>query len=135
MARIPTRNRGPQGRAIIRSQQQRYLRADTILRYLLQTDDAVDTMIKCNPSEVQLITTDQSLYEAFGSIKNYDDINLRNLVKFLEVVDIVSFREKIRKPRKILSEKRVEELRKQALSKQDPVEGSMQDYIENKETR
>lgn len=122
MTQIPVRDNRAYGNSMSRKQQ-RYLTAEAILRYLLQTDDSIDTMIKCNPSDVRLVTTDQSLYEALGSVKNYDDINLRNLIKFLEVVDIVSFREKIRKPRKILSEKRVEELRKQALSTQDPVTG------------
>ncbi len=132
MARIPIRNNRAYGNSV-RPKQQRYLTAEAILRYLLQTDDSIDTMIKCNPSGVRLVTTDQSLYEAFGSIKNYDDINLRNLVKFLEVVDIVSFREKMRKPRKILSEKRVEELRKQALSTQDPVTGLISQDTTHKE--
>lgn len=136
MARIPVHDNRAYGSSA-RGKQQRYLKAGVILRYLLQTDDAVDTMIKCNPGKVQLITTDQSLYEALGSVKDYDSINLRNLIKFLEVVDIVSFREKMGKQRKILTESRVEELRKGALSAQDPVRGSTlhHDNKENEEAR
>ena len=95
---------------------ERYLTAEALLRYLLQADDSMDTLIKCNPKEEHLVTTDQSLYEAVGSLKGYDNVNLRNLVKLLEVVDIVSFGERMDTPRTILTEERVEELRKAALS-------------------
>lgn len=134
MARIPVQGGRAYGNRM-KEQQQRYLKAEAILRYLLQTDDAIDTMIKCNPGEVQLVTTDQSMYEALGSIKDYDDISLRNLIKFLEVVDIVSFREKMGKQRKILTESRVEELRKSALSSQDPVAGPTHDTKKKEEAR
>ena len=96
---------------------QRYLTAEAILRYLLEADDAIDTLIKCKPGGVSLISTDQSIYEALVSVKDYDSVNLRNLVKFLEVVDIVSYQEKFGQRRSILTERRVEELRKMALSK------------------
>ena len=95
---------------------ERYLTAEALLRYLLQADDSMDTLIKCNPKEEHLVTTDQSLYEAVGSLKGYDNVNLRNLVKLLEVVDIVSLGERMASPRTILTEERVDELRKAALS-------------------
>ncbi len=118
MARIPINSRTPNSRTPPpqRRRHQHYLKADIILRYLLQTDDSVDTLIKCNPGNCRLVTTDQSLYEALGAVKDYDNVNLRNLVKFLEVVDVVSFKEKMSKPRKILTDSRVELLRKAALA-------------------
>lgn len=123
MTRITIRQGGPEGpqrqeqprRASGRGRE-RYLTAEALLRYLLQADDSMDTLIKCNPQGERLVTTDQSIYEAVGSLKGYDNVNLRNLVKLLEVVDIVSFSERMASPRTILTEGRVDELRKAALS-------------------
>lgn len=96
-----------------------YLDAKTILSYLLGTDERIDTLVKCKPGELTLMTSDQSLYEALGSLQNYDDFNVRNLIKFLEVVDVLSFRFDMKKRRKILTHERVEELRKAALHSKD----------------
>ncbi len=92
------------------------LKASAILKYFLGTDDEIDTLIKCKPSNVELSCFDQSLYEALGSLKNYDDFDFRKLVKFLESVDIVSYKSNVQE-RPILTEERVEELRQEALKK------------------
>ena len=92
------------------------LKASAILKYFLGTNDKIDTLIKCKPSNVDLSCFDQSLYEALGSLKEYDDFDFRKLVKFLESVDIVSFKKNV-KERPILTDKRVEELREEALKK------------------
>ena len=94
------------------------LKASAIVKYFLGTDDEIDTLITCKPSNVELSCYDQSLYEALGSLTDYDDFNFRKLVKFLESVDIVSFKRQLRKPRPLLTDKRVEELRKDALKKE-----------------
>ena len=65
----------------------------------------------CKPNNIELVTTDQSLYEAIGSIEDKKKIDYAKLVKFLEVVNIVSFKEKMQKPRTILKDERVKELR------------------------
>ena len=83
-----------------------YLTSEAILKYFLNTSDQIDTLIMCKGSEINISTTDQNLYEALGSIMNYDDFKPNKLVKFLEVVAIDHA------PKKILTHERVEELRK-----------------------
>ena len=91
------------------------LKAEDILRYLIANDEKVDTHIMCKPNNIDLITTDYSLYEAMGSIKPYDEFKLNKLTKLLEVVDITTYRHANRKEKPILKDERVEELRKLAL--------------------
>ena len=100
-----------------KKQKSMILKASAILKYFLGTDDKIDTLIKCKPDNVELSCFDQSLYEALGSFKDYDDFDFRKLVKFLESVDIVSFKNTVNKKRPILTDKRVEELRQEALKK------------------
>jgi len=99
--------------------QKLYLKAGAILKYFLGTSDKIETLVMCRSNEVDLVTTDQDLYEALGSIKDYDNFNQRKLVKFLEVVEIGSLKRVKGKERTILSHERVEELRKIALKKED----------------
>jgi hypothetical protein len=96
--------------------QKMILKASAILKYFLGTDDKIDTLIKCKPDNVELMSYDQSMYEALGSLKDYDGFDFRKLVKFIESVDIISYREKYGK-RPILTDERVDELRKEALKK------------------
>jgi hypothetical protein len=105
------------GPNIVQQRTARMLKAEDILAYLLDTDDALDTLIKCKPSDVDLISYDQSLYEALGSFKDYDEFNFRKLVKLIESADIVSFKGSLHQPRPVLTEERVEELRQKALAK------------------
>jgi hypothetical protein len=93
------------------------LQADGILKYFLGTDDDIDTLIKCKPSSVELVCLDQSLYEALGSLKDYDEFDFRKLVKFLEAVEIISYKFNLKRGRPVLTETRVEELRTAALAK------------------
>ena len=86
------------------------LSAGDILKYLLGTDDKIDTLIKCRADEI-IITTDKEIYEALGSVKSYDDFSLPKLVKFFEAVIIKPDNRK-----NILTHEKVEELRKSALS-------------------
>ncbi len=99
--------------------QKLYLKAGAILKYFLGTSDKIDTLIMCRNNEMDLVTTDQDLYEALGSLKDYDNFNQRKLVKFLEVVEVGSLKRVKGKERTILSHERVEELRKIALKKDD----------------
>ncbi|MEM0231330.1 MAG: hypothetical protein QXW00_01900 [Candidatus Woesearchaeota archaeon] len=94
-----------------------FLSPESILKYLLGTDDYIDTMISCRGSEFEISTYDYNLYEAVGSIKPYDTFKLARLVKLLEVVKILPL-EGTSRP--ILKEERVEELRRIALSGSTP---------------
>ncbi|MBA3064409.1 hypothetical protein FP803_03140 [Candidatus Woesearchaeota archaeon] len=99
--------------------QKLYLKAGAILKYFLGTSNKIETIILCRNNEIDLVTTDQDLYEALGSLKDYDNFNQRKLVKFLEVVEIGSLKRVKGEERTILSHERVEELRKIALKKDD----------------
>jgi len=95
--------------------QKSYLKAEAIYRFLLNLDDALDTLIMCRSSEVELVTTDQSIYEAIGAVEDKASINLNKLTKLLEVADILSFKESMKKQRKILTNERVSQIRGQEL--------------------
>ena len=99
--------------------QKLYLKAGAILKYFLGTSNKIENLILCKNNEVDLVTTDQDLYEALGSLKDYDNFNQRKLVKFLEVVEIGSLKRVKGRERSILTHERVEELRKIALKKED----------------
>ena len=94
------------------NKQKMYLKADAILKYLMGEDN-LHTLITTQNTEVDLVTTDQSLYEALGSVHNRDEINMNLLVKLLEVTTVLSYKETMKQDRKILTEDRVEELRKE----------------------
>ncbi len=99
--------------------QKSYLNPETILKYFISKDEKVDTLIICNRPDSNLVTTDHALYEALGSIKENDNFNWRKLVKFLETVQVISYENVHRKTKPLLTDKRVEELRKKALSKEE----------------
>jgi len=91
------------------------LKPELILRYLISDHDETDTLIMCNSSKYNLVTTDQNIYQALCCIKPEDSFNMNKLKKLFEVADVHSFKEKFRKAKIIVTEKRVEELRKLAL--------------------
>ena len=87
-----------------------YLTSEAILKYFIGISDQIDTLIMCKGTEVNIVTTDQNLYEALGSIMDHNRFKSSRLVKFFEVVSIEHA------PKKILTYERVEELRKMALA-------------------
>ncbi|AJF60896.1 TPA: hypothetical protein HA239_03355 [Candidatus Woesearchaeota archaeon] len=93
------------------NKQKMYLKPEAILKYLMG-EEKLHTLITTQNTEVNLITTDQSLYEALGSVDDRSKINLNLLVKLLEVVKIVPHDEMAKEERKVLSPERAEELRK-----------------------
>ena len=92
-----------------------YINSEKILRYLVTDDDALDTLIMCKSAEIELITTDFNLHEAIGSIKDKDNFRLNKLAKFFETVKVVSYQNVKQKPKPILKEERLRELRKKVL--------------------
>jgi hypothetical protein len=92
----------------------RTLTSTEVLRYLLGIDENLDTLIKCKPDNISLICIDHSMYEAMGSIKNYEKFDYRKLVKFLESVDIISYKNNVARNRPILTDSRVESLLNEA---------------------
>jgi hypothetical protein len=90
-----------------------FLDAGKILRYLIGGDEKMETLIICNPYRQRFITTDQEVYHALGSVKEYDEFRLNKLAKLFEVV---SMRTVARK--KLLTDEIVDKLRADALSNQ-----------------
>ena len=88
-----------------------YLGPDVILKYLMGEEN-LHTLITTQNTEVDLVTTDQNLYEALGSVKERNEININLLVKLLEVATIMPHSEMMKEERKILTPEKVEELRK-----------------------
>jgi hypothetical protein len=92
------------------NKQKLYLKAEAILKYL-KGEDKLHTLITTQNTEVDLITTDQSLYEALGSVENRNEIDINLLVKLLEVTTIMPFKEMMKEERSLLTPKRAQELR------------------------
>ena len=88
-----------------------FLEAEAILRYLLDSDDAVDTLVTCKSTEVDLMTSIQALYAALGSVEDRDNFKLNKLIKLLEVTKFVD------NGRKVLTHEFVDELRTKSFSK------------------
>ena len=91
------------------------LTSETILKYLLGTDEKIETIILCKPENTELVTTDMNLYEALGSVKPYDNVQLNKLTKLIEVAHIISHKQQTGSNKLILKEERVEQLRKNAI--------------------
>jgi len=125
----PNNPSGPIRPNIVQQRMTRMLKAEDMLAYLLGTDDALDTLIKCKPSDIDLICYDQSLYEALGSFKDYDDFNFRKLVKLIESSDIISFKASLHQVRPVLTEQRVEELRQKALARNNNTKGPQKEGV------
>lgn len=102
-----------------KGKQKMYLKPEALLKFFLGTDDEIDTLIKCKGSEIELVTYDHDLYEALGSLKDYDSLDVRKLIKLFEVVDILSYKKSLGKEKPILTHERVEQLRKLALSREE----------------
>lgn len=81
-----------------------------ILRYLIRNDEKLDTLIICNPDQIRFVTTDQEVYHALGSVKEYDEFRLNRLAKFFEQVSIRTVARK-----QLLTDGIVEKLRANAL--------------------
>ena len=92
------------------TQQKFFLKAESIYRYFMGRSDKIETLIMCKPENTVLVTFDQSLYEALGAIEDRSKIDYNKLIKFLEVVDVQSFKEKVGE-RKILKQERVDEIK------------------------
>lgn len=99
------------------NQNREFLKAAQILRYLISDDEDMSTKILCNLEQKNFVTTDKELYEALGSIKDYDDFKRAKLTKFFEVVDVYPFKMAAKRVKPILTFKKVEQLRKEALQK------------------
>lgn len=93
----------------MQQQERKTLPTQQILEYFLQENSDTERQILGSRN---LITTDHSLYEALGSIYESDGFNWRKIVKFLEAVKVVSFENVTQRKKPILTQKRVEELRK-----------------------
>jgi len=87
------------------------LKAEHILMFFIGTDEKLDDLIIFHPDIYDLTTTDLALYQALGSIKEYDNFQRAKLVKFLEAVSVTTL------PKTVLTHDRVEFLRKLALQK------------------
>ena len=93
--------------------QRMMLKTEAILRYFLGSSEKIETLVMCKPDNIDLVCYDQSLYEAVGSLKPEEKEDaIRKLTKFLESVEVVSFKEKTKNNRIILKQERVDELRK-----------------------
>ena len=91
-----------------------FLEAGRILRYLIGSDDKLDTLIICNPYKQRFVTTDQEVCHALGSVKEYDSFRLKKLAKFFETVSIRAVARK-----QVLTDEVVEKLRSEALRKEE----------------
>ena len=92
-----------------------FVKASTILKYLITKDDETDTLITCKTSEISLMTSDFEVYQSLASITEADNFDLNRLKKFFEVVEISSYENYTKKQKPILKQEDVEKIRKEAL--------------------
>ena len=92
-----------------------FLTADMILKYIATTDEAIDTLITCKNTDYDFVTTDLEVYNALGSIQSYDQVNINRLKKLFEVTTVDSFEKNSGRPKPILTQEKVGEIRKLAL--------------------
>ncbi|MFC1741567.1 hypothetical protein ACFL3V_03455 [Nanoarchaeota archaeon] len=90
-----------------------FIDAPKILRYLIGSDEKLETHIICNPHKHCFVTTDQEVYHALGAVKEYDNFRLNKLAKFFEAVSIRTVAKK-----QLLTEEIVDTLRHDALRKE-----------------
>ena len=109
-------NKGNEYTPYYQRKQRIFLNSETLLKYFLGVDDYIDTLITCRGTQFDLRTCDYYLYEALGSLKEYDDFKLNKLVKLLEVVTVMPFEECKKREKPILTHERVKELRQKVLS-------------------
>lgn len=88
-----------------------FLKAESILKYLISDDEEINKLILCKPANLELVTNDYEIYLAMGSLQDYDPLKRNKLTKFFEQVSV---NHQPNKP--VLTDKKVEELRKSALN-------------------
>ncbi len=100
------------------NKQQLYLGTEQILRYLLNTDEKIDTLITCKGTEMQITTYDSDVYQALGSLTPEEkQESFPRTVKLLEVADIIPFRITSGTEKRILTSERIAQLRAIATKK------------------
>jgi len=88
------------------------LRPEHILRFFITEDSRLDDLIIFHHDQFELMMTDVGLYEALGSLKEYDDFKKAKLVKLLEVTRLIP------STKILLTHDRVEQVRKLALKEE-----------------
>ena len=92
-----------------------FVKASTILKYLITDDDKTDTLITCKSNEVNLMTSDFEVHQTLACINEDDNFNLNKLKKFFEVVEISSYENYTKKQKPILKQEDVDKIREEAL--------------------
>jgi len=88
------------------------VKPEAIIKYMLNKSEELDTLITCKADTVNLVTTDQALYEALASIDR-EKISYPKLIKLLEVTEVASLQMWKNEKRSILTPERAEELKRE----------------------
>lgn len=91
------------------------LNSEAILRFLMGSDEKIETMVMCKDPNVDLVTNDNEIYNALGSLRPYDSFKLNRLTKFFENVDVRSFKDTTGSEKPILTFEKADALRQSAL--------------------
>jgi len=94
-----------------------HLNSATILRYLIADDEKVNDMIVLGVEGKDFMTTDKEIYEAIGSLANYDQFKPIKLAKLFEMVDVYPYRDLTHQRKPVLTHEKVEAIRLEALKK------------------
>ena len=92
-----------------------HLNSATILRYLIADDEKVNDMIVLGVEGKDFMTTDKEIYEAIGSLANYDQFKPIKLAKLFEMVDVYPYRDLTHQGKPVLTHEKVETIRNEAL--------------------
>jgi hypothetical protein len=92
------------------SQRDIMLKAEAIYRFI-KGDDKIETLVMSPPEDVSLFAYDASIYEAMGSLVKEERQSINKMVKFFEVVNVLSYEKNFKRKKPILTNKRVDEIR------------------------
>ena len=66
----------------------KHLSTSAMCKFLLETSEEIETLVLCKPSTIDLVTSDQEVYEAIGYANANGTLNPARLVKLIESVSI-----------------------------------------------
>jgi hypothetical protein len=68
--------------------QRKHLSTSAMCKFLLETSEEIENLVLCKPNTIDLVTSDQELYEALGYANQEGKLHPARLVKLIESVSI-----------------------------------------------
>ncbi len=66
------------------------LSTQALIKYFLGVSEEIEDLIICKPNTIELITTDQMIYEALCCVNQHQKVNSAKLVKLFESTKVIA---------------------------------------------